>query len=193
MTIIQELLSKDGNLRTKTMEDVRSIRRYDNIRVREKTYPGLWVKADREHAITFSTIQLRDAAFSRLQEVDSAVILKLEEYFWDEKLSLEAVSALCNKKASKHLYYQIKNLSKDEDISLVELAKQDAFKSFNIQTLADILAEKPINLVLDYKQVIIWSKTLFTPKEELRLGITPLQFYKTIINNEKNWSINFSE
>lgn len=193
MTIIHEMLSRDGSLQSRVIEDVRSLRKADNVLIKESKKPVIWVKADKQYTIVFPTTDLRDKAFNKLQEPVSAVILDMENYFWDKLIDDNIALSMSNKRLSRHLQLQIEYITKENDLSLVELNKRDAFKCFSLKQLQDIVDNNSISIEINYQTLLIWSKTLLTPRDELKKGLNHLQFFKVITKNEKFWNISSND
>lgn len=86
----------------------------------------------------------------------------------------------------------------EKQLKLVDLLDLDAFRDFSINHLHRWNANTPV--IIDTEREIkyskVWAKTLYTPRKYLSMGVTPMQFFNTLIrlNNEqvnKN-TINFT-
>lgn len=194
MTIIQEQMSKDGTLQSRVIDNVRTFKKGDNIRAKDGSFKyGIWLKATKQETILFPNQFMRDLAFDELSKPSAAVILQLERFFWPNLIGSSKIEEMVTKRLSKHMKLQLEFIIKNEELSLVDISRRDAFKFFTLQGLTNILEEEPVSIDVTKEVVLTWSKTLLTPKEEIKRGINNLQFFNAIIKNEKRWNISSSD
>lgn len=178
MTIVQEILSKDGILTSLVYEDVKNVRKIHDIMVSFKD-------GSKQCSIKFPNETKLLQAMNIIRSATGVVVLPLEEYFMVPIIKDDVVPTLVHKTISKHLYMCVKHILEQELLEPHMLLKRDAFKHMGIEAIKKIADNNISELEVNENILKIWSKTLYTPKEDLRLGVTPLQFYKTIIKNEK--------
>lgn len=188
MTIIQERLAKTGNLSHITHENVKKLKASELIR--EYNRPGLFVKSSTgQNIITFPTKELMMKAHEDINGATGVVLLDYNEYFAHQMISDEAAARIVNKTLGRHLKMCIEHILTYCNASLDDLNTRDAFRHMDTRTLIAIYDGQPTEIEVNEQVIILWSKTLYTPKEDLGKGVTPLQFFKSIIKNEKNHRI----
>lgn len=191
MVIIHERHSIDGNLNVVTLQDVSKTYKANNAELRGFNGPQvvIWTRlnGNKVYPIVFPSIEQRDAAYEFIRNRETAV-LEFENYFerpcipgmTDRKLH-----ELINIKISNHLRICVNEIVKREEVTLTDILQRDAFRMFNAHQLTRVMRKESIKIALEEKVAQIWAKTLYVPGDITRLGITNLQFYKTILKNEE--------
>ena len=190
MVIIRERISKNGILDQQIFQDVVQCKKRDNHSTRwgPKSVLQIVYEGDRKFPIIFPNAQLRDSAEAKItSSTSSAVVLDLNEFFtWQLLKDSEAEPYIKGMYLTRHLKECLVKIIARESVSLDKIKVRDAFNTFTVNEIQHILDEEPVGIKESQLQPTIWSKTLYVPKRITDMGITPLQFYKQIIKNEKN-------
>lgn len=190
MTIIQELWSKDGNLRTTAINNVTGFARGDNVTLKgfKRPVSVIWLELRRSpsYPLAFMHRECRDKAFEVLKASNEDVlVLDLAEYFFYQTWPQERVNTEVKARLSTHLRHCVQKISEKEGCTIGELTTRDAFSCFSSLQLVNLSLGGTIELRNEEK-LRTWAKTLFIPRTIERRGINPLQFFKALHNNEGN-------
>lgn len=193
MNLIRERPSYNGVLDCHVIQNIQSIQKTErNTKIGRF---ALKIKAERTHIVSFPTEIQRDSALSKIQcSTEAAVVLDFNEFFTLSIFTDEKALTLVPDKyrLSSHLRTCITEICKREKITLDTLVTRDAFRIFTVPELFKIKEE---TFTFNSSHIIphIWSKCLFTPPVLVnKWGVTPLQFQKAIIINDKKNIINRS-
>lgn len=186
MVIIQEQISRNGMLSVNTLNNVRRLYKANNQTLRGFDGPQLviWAKMEtKSFPIVFPNEKTRDAAYEVLTDADS-VVLDYHEYFTFEVITQIRVNDLVSMKLNNHLRICIEKIIERDAIDYAALLERDAFKGLNMRTIMKLMQRGRVDLNPTDRQLSLWAKTLHTPQDILRIGITPLQFFKALSKNE---------
>lgn len=190
MHIVQEQISRSGILCVNTLNDVKRVYKANgqNLRGFEGPQIVIWAKlATGSYPIVFPCERTRDAAYDVIQDQDN-VVLDYHKYFTTEVIKQDRANELVKIRLSNHLRICITKIMERDNIDYPQLLERDAFKECKMSIILKLMqGSHKIELNPTDKQVSLWAKTLHTPEDFIRLGITPLQFYKAITNNERTY------
>lgn len=192
MTIIQELWSKDGNLRATTISNVTDFARGDNVTLKgfKQRVSVIWLSIRRSpsYPLAFLHRECRDKAFEVLKaNNEDVLVLDLAEYFFYQTWPQEKVDQVVNIRLTTHLRHCLAKIAEKERCTISELTTRDAFNCFSNAQLISLSLGGSIELENEDK-LRTWAKTLFIPRTIERRGINPLQFFKSIYKNERNFN-----
>lgn len=202
MIIIQERWSQNGYLSLNTINDVRSLQMANNIsglKGFKGSHPVIFLymgtgKSKSNYPLIFPSNNTRGKAYEYIQQrsvESSTIVLDLNEFFTHTMLSDTQACEIMEGMfpINLHLASCIKNIFRSErqaGIGLSDLITRPAFEGFTMPEMVKLQEGTRLEVNRYSKRAMIWSKTLFTPQTILNSGVTPLQFYKYLIDEKSS-------
>lgn len=190
MDIIREKPSRNGILDCQVFHNVSGVRKIDNYRTNKwgrKQVIQIIYEDNRVFPIMFPCTDLRDKALATIESATSVVVLDFNEYFSYKVLKDSKVRQIVKFNLLQHLQKCIQEIFKHEqDIDVADLRTRDAFNNFTSVQLQLLRDGEVVDIKESQLKPLTWAKTLNVPKSILDQGVTPLQFFTTLIENEKN-------
>lgn len=192
MRIIVELCSADGYLKSMDIDNVNTVFPKDNVRIKESPPQDVIICGIglRQKTIGFfSSTKQRDGALNLIRSRSSdTVVLDYNDWFnyeaYDDEGAIWTMkNHLGNFQLWKHFKFQL------ERKLTIKPEETDAFKDFGILFVEAMREEKAY--IIDETEVEkysrLWAKCIFVPGVVTRLGVSPRQYFKYLIekNNEK--------
>ncbi len=178
MIIIQEKLSSKGDI-VSAQIDAQDIRLgYSKVKPSNKFEYVIWTTTPRgNYPIIFSSERLQLQAYELLFRTgsDQTIVLDLNKYFFEEILPDNVVQEYVKVKLQSHLRNCLTYLLKEKE--LYQVQQTAAFRHISLTELVKISNGDKVEVE---RKEELWAKTLYTPTHLLKVGVTPLQFYKFI-------------
>lgn len=186
MDIVKEIPSRTGNISTNTIRDCTKLDIQDNVNLKgfNQRQDVIWVinQLGRYPIAAFPNKNKRDQAYEHIVKSHNTVVVLDFNIFFTENYATDDFTKQCLRKMKinlqTHIYSCISKILEKDNISLPELLERDAFKSLSIKEMERFLQQDKVNI--DPSIAALWAKTLHTPASILRMGISPLQFFKIL-------------